>query len=136
MAGFTIWFTGSEPEMSPISEIVKKELLGRGREVEAFSEDEKTALAIDTPVGMPAREFARGRDAGTIEVVNASAKRGEAPIELTVDSVREGPEAGAAKVVKRLEELGFIEAAEGEDDVYSEEEKAELAKRLADLGYM
>jgi len=34
-----------------------------------------------------------------------------------------------------LEELGYLEATPGEE-VYSEEEKAELAKRLSDLGYM
>ena len=55
--------------------------------------------------------------------------------ELTIDTHEESPEESAAQVVRRLEELGYIEPAAAED-VYSEEEKAELAKRLADLGYM
>lgn len=56
--------------------------------------------------------------------------------ELTIDSHEEGPEESAARVIGRLEERGYIEAAVPLDEVYSAEEKEELAKRLADLGYM
>ncbi len=55
--------------------------------------------------------------------------------ELTINTHEESPAESAAQVVRRLEELGYVEPVAMED-VYSEEEKAELAKRLADLGYM
>ncbi len=55
--------------------------------------------------------------------------------ELTINTDQESAQESAAKVVRRLEELGYIEPLAA-DDVYSEDEKAELAKRLADLGYM
>ncbi len=56
--------------------------------------------------------------------------------ELTINTDQESAQESAAKVVRRLEELGYIEPIAAADDVYSEDEKAELAKRLADLGYM
>lgn len=56
--------------------------------------------------------------------------------ELTINTDQESAQESAAKVVRRLEELGYIEPTAAADDVYSEDEKAELAKRLADLGYM
>ncbi len=55
--------------------------------------------------------------------------------ELTINTNQESPEESAAQVVRRLEELGYVEPV-GAEEVYSEEEKADLAKRLADLGYM
>lgn len=56
--------------------------------------------------------------------------------EVTVMTHKETAEESAAKVIGRLEELGYIAAALSVEDVYSDEEKEELAKRLADLGYM
>lgn len=56
--------------------------------------------------------------------------------EVTLHTHKEPPEASAAKVIAKLEELSFIEAAAPLDDVYTEAEKEALAKRLADLGYI
>lgn len=56
--------------------------------------------------------------------------------EVTLRTHEEPPEASAAKVMAKLEELGYIEAVAPLDDVYTEAEKEELAKRLADLGYI
>ncbi|MDP1808517.1 MAG: adenylyl-sulfate kinase [Actinomycetota bacterium] len=56
--------------------------------------------------------------------------------EVTLHTHEEPPEASAAKVIGKLEELGYIEAVAPLDDVYTEAEKEELAKRLADLGYI
>ena len=55
---------------------------------------------------------------------------------------REMPEQSAAKVIAKLEELGYVErrvlvAATGAvDSVYSEEEEDEVTERLRDLGYL
>jgi adenylylsulfate kinase len=56
--------------------------------------------------------------------------------EVTLHTDRETVEESAAKVIKRLEELGYVQSTTPIEDVYSEEEKEELAKRLADLGYL
>ncbi len=55
--------------------------------------------------------------------------------ELVINTHEESPQESAMRVIRRLEELGYLEAA-SDEEVYSDEEKAELAKRLADLGYM
>jgi adenylyl-sulfate kinase len=55
---------------------------------------------------------------------------------------REMPEQSAAKVIAKLEELGYVErrvlvaAAGAVDSVYSEEEEDEVTERLRDLGYL
>lgn len=56
--------------------------------------------------------------------------------EVTLRTHEESPEQSAAKVIAKLEELGYIAAVALSDDVYTEAEKEELAKRLADLGYL
>jgi adenylylsulfate kinase len=47
----------------------------------------------------------------------------------------ETPEESAAKVIAKLEELGYL-AAPGTEGVYSEEEEEKVRKRLEALGYM
>lgn len=56
--------------------------------------------------------------------------------EVVLRTDEESPEESASRVIKRLEELGYIEAAAPIEDVYTDKEKEELAKRLADLGYI
>jgi len=56
--------------------------------------------------------------------------------EVALNTHEEPPEASAARVIRKLEELGYIAAAAPVEDVYTEAEKEELAKRLADLGYI
>ena len=55
--------------------------------------------------------------------------------ELVIKSSEETPEESAGKVIARLKELNHIEPM-ALDDVYSEQEKEELSKRLTDLGYI
>jgi adenylyl-sulfate kinase len=55
---------------------------------------------------------------------------------------RETPDQSAAKVIAKLEELGYTEhrapagAFNGVESVYSEEEEDEVTERLRDLGYL
>jgi adenylyl-sulfate kinase len=55
---------------------------------------------------------------------------------------RETPEQSAAKLIAKLERLGYIERRElaavmvGGEEAYSDEEEAEVAARLNDLGYI
>jgi adenylyl-sulfate kinase len=55
--------------------------------------------------------------------------------EVVCDTDRETPEESAAKVIAKLEELGYL-AAPGTEGVYSEEEEEKVRKRLEALGYM
>jgi adenylyl-sulfate kinase len=55
--------------------------------------------------------------------------------EVVCDTDVETPEESAAKVIAKLEELGYL-AAPGTEGVYSEEEEEKVRKRLEALGYM
>ena len=48
---------------------------------------------------------------------------------------RETPEESAAKVIVKLEEMGYL-APPGTEGVYSKEEEEKVRKRLEALGYM
>ncbi|HJX38172.1 MAG TPA: adenylyl-sulfate kinase [Anaerolineae bacterium] len=57
--------------------------------------------------------------------------------EVVVHSDRETPEESVAKILARLEDLGYVPAAAREEDqVYSEEEERILEDRLKALGYL
>jgi adenylyl-sulfate kinase len=53
--------------------------------------------------------------------------------EVSVDSSTETPEQSAGKILRKLEELGYIPRPDQE--VYSEEEEEEVKRRLEELGY-
>ncbi len=55
--------------------------------------------------------------------------------EVVCNTDVETPEESAAKVIAKLEELGYL-AAPGTEGVYSEEEEEKVRKRLEALGYM
>ena len=61
----------------------------------------------------------------------------EAPVspEVTIYSDRETPEVSAARVMAKLEELGYVPAAKAEE-AYSDEEREMVEDRLRALGYM
>ena len=61
----------------------------------------------------------------------------EAPenAEITVHTAEETPDESAGVILKWLEENGYVPAAGG-DDVYSEDEEAEVEERLRSLGYL
>jgi adenylyl-sulfate kinase len=58
--------------------------------------------------------------------------------EVTIDSSAEKPEASAARIIAKLEELGYIPPAESpsSSDGYSAEEEQAVEKRLRALGYL
>jgi adenylyl-sulfate kinase len=57
--------------------------------------------------------------------------------EVVVDTDKETPEESVAKIIAKLEELGYVpEAPEDEDRGYSEEEEKILEDRLRALGYL
>jgi adenylylsulfate kinase len=53
--------------------------------------------------------------------------------EVMVDSSKETPEESAKKIIRKLEEMGYV--PKPEDEVYSEEEEEEVKRRLEELGY-
>jgi adenylyl-sulfate kinase len=55
--------------------------------------------------------------------------------EVTIDSSTETHEESLAKVLAKLEELGYVPAA-ADDDAYTAEEEAEIEARLEALGYL
>lgn len=55
--------------------------------------------------------------------------------EVVCNTDVESPEDSAAKVIAKLEDLGYLAAA-GAEGVYSEEEEEKVRKRLEALGYM
>ena len=55
--------------------------------------------------------------------------------EVTIDSSTETIEQSLAKILARLEELGYVPPAD-DDTAYTEDEEAEIEARLAALGYL
>ncbi|MGQ9458776.1 MAG: adenylyl-sulfate kinase [Anaerolineae bacterium] len=56
--------------------------------------------------------------------------------EIVVHTAEETPEESLAKILAKLEEMGYIPGPAGEEDVYTEEEQAEVEDRLRSLGYL
>ncbi len=54
--------------------------------------------------------------------------------ELTVEAYQEPPEASAARIVAKLEQMGLVEPAS--EHVYTPEEGEKIRARLVDLGYI
>lgn len=54
--------------------------------------------------------------------------------EVVCDTEKESPRESHDKVIKKLEELGFIEPQQ--EQAYTAEEEAKIQKRLEDLGYL
>ena len=71
---------------------------------------------------------------GEIPVFTGVSDPYEEPLnpEVLVDSSKETPEESAQKILKKLEELGYLPKT---DEVYSEEEEEEVKGRLEELGY-
>jgi adenylyl-sulfate kinase len=58
--------------------------------------------------------------------------------DVTVDSSTETVEVSLSKILRRLEELGYVPPVEDtpSDEAYTEDEEAEIEARLAALGYL
>jgi adenylyl-sulfate kinase len=76
--------------------------------------------------------------AGEIENFTGVSDPYEAPEnpDVAVDSSTESVEESLAKILRKLEELGYVPPAEDQDEAYTEEEEAELEARLEALGYL
>jgi adenylylsulfate kinase-like enzyme len=56
--------------------------------------------------------------------------------EVTIDSSTETIEESLAKILLKLEELGYVPLSETTDEAYTADEEAEIEARLAALGYL
>lgn len=56
--------------------------------------------------------------------------------DVTIDSSVETVKESLARVLLKLEELGYVPPVEEQDDAYTAEEEAEIEARLAALGYL
>ncbi len=56
--------------------------------------------------------------------------------EVMIDSSKETVEESLAKVLRKLEELGYVPPSPAEEEVYTADEEAEIEARLAALGYL
>jgi adenylyl-sulfate kinase len=77
--------------------------------------------------------------AGEIQNFTGVSDPYEEPVspEVMINSATETIEQSLAKIVARLEELGYVPSdAEAQDSAYSDEEEAEIEARLAALGYL
>jgi adenylylsulfate kinase-like enzyme len=75
--------------------------------------------------------------AGEIENFTGISDPYEAPEnpDVTIDSSAETIDESLAKILRKLEELGYVPAAE-EEEAYTADEEAEIEARLAALGYL
>jgi adenylyl-sulfate kinase len=76
--------------------------------------------------------------AGEIENFTGISDPYEAPEnpDVTIDSSSESIEESLARILARLEELGYVPPVEDDDEAYTDEEEAEIEARLAALGYL
>jgi adenylyl-sulfate kinase len=121
--------------ISPYRE-VRNEVRARiGRFVEVY---------LEAPVGVLAERDAKGlyRQAreGTLTDLSGVNDPYEPPDrpELTIRTdVIERPEESVARLMSRLEELGYLPARDdGADSAYTADEESEVTDRLRDLGYL
>ena len=90
---------------------------------------------LDTLIERDVKGLYKKALSGEIENFTGISDPYEPPLnpEVTVYSNRETPEASAARVVAKLEELGYVPKAA---ETYSEEEQEMVEDRLRALGYM
>jgi len=77
--------------------------------------------------------------AGEVKAFTGVSDPYEEPLnpELVVESDKETPEESALKVIKKLEELGYMESSEDLGlELYSQEEEEKVRIRLSTLGYL
>jgi len=102
-----------------------------GKFVEVYCQCELDALIARDVKGLYKKALA-----GEIKNFTGISDPYEAPLdaEVTVYSDRETPDVSAARVMAKLEELGYVPAAD--DEEYSDEEQEMVEGRLRALGYM
>lgn len=109
-----------------------------GRFVEVYVE-----CPIETLAERDVKGLYKQALAGKIDNFTGVSDPYEAPLNPEVvchSDGRETPEQSTAKIISKLEELGYIERQEavavGENNSYTEEEEEEVTARLRDLGYL
>lgn len=153
-SGFTVWLSGT-PATSPstIATLLATELGDRGLSVEVLDSD----VAFSEDVDAKARRIGWGCELlnrnGIVAIAAASSPDGDvrmeleagiarfvevelgAPVDLSAE--RERTEASVARVVARLEELGYLTRRDGDAAAaYTADEESEVTDRLRDLGYL
>jgi adenylyl-sulfate kinase len=103
-----------------------------GKFVEVYCQCE-----LDTLIERDVKGLYKKALAGEIKNFTGISDPYEPPVnaEVTVYSDSEAPEASAARVMSKLEELGYVPAAD-EGEGYSDEEQEMVEDRLRALGYM
>ena len=103
-----------------------------GRFVEVYCEAPIEALADRDPKGLYRKAMA-----GEIKGFTGVDDPYEAPEkpEVVVHTAAESVDESVNKIIRTLELMGYIPAADSQQE-YSEEEEAEIRKRLSDLGYI
>ena len=103
-----------------------------GRFVEVYCEAPLQALADRDPKGLYKKAMA-----GEIKGFTGVDDPYEAPEkpEVVVHTAAESVDESVNKIIRTLELMGYIPAADSQQE-YSEEEEAEIRKRLSDLGYI
>lgn len=103
---------------------------------------EGAACILVTPLPSPAAREAARVEIGTLFEVLVAPAPDARPVgvpmrvEFAVQTDRESPEEGARRILRSLEERGYLPRVAGVEATYSEEEEAVVRQRLEDLGYL
>lgn len=118
--------------ISPYREIRDEVRRENGRFVEVF-----VKCPLDTLVERDVKGLYKKAIAGEIANFTGVSDPYEEPLnpEVVLETHQETPEESAAKVLQKLEELGYIPARRSRQ-AYSQEEEQQVKKRLRGLGYI
>ncbi|MGQ9713618.1 MAG: adenylyl-sulfate kinase [Anaerolineae bacterium] len=119
--------------ISPYREVRDENRRRIGRFVEVYVEAPLEVLMERDVTGLYKKALA-----GEIPDFTGISDPYEPPLnpEIVVHTAEETPEESLAKILAKLEEMGYIPGPAGEEDVYTEEEQAEVEDRLRSLGYL
>lgn len=119
--------------ISPYREVRDENRRRIGRFVEVYVETPLEVLVERDVKGLYKKALA-----GEIPNFTGISDPYEPPLnpEIVVHTAEETPEGSLAKILAKLEEMGYIPRAAAEEDVYTEEEQAEVEDRLRSLGYL
>lgn len=120
--------------ISPYREVRDENRQRIGRYVEVYVEAPLEVLIERDVKGLYKKALA-----GEIPNFTGISDPYEPPVnpEIVVHTAEETPEESVAKILAKLEEMGYIpKATPKEEEVYTEEEQAEVEDRLRSLGYL
>ena len=119
--------------ISPYREVREENRRRIGRFVEVYVEAPLEVLIERDVKGLYKKALA-----GEIPNFTGVSDPSEPPLnpEIVVHTAEETPEESLAKILAKLEEMGYIPKAAPAEEVYTEEEEAEVEDRLRSLGYL